>query len=149
MAAFLEISQYTKSKFFQRLVPVNIHFSYFLWLLNKTRFFFWKLCKYVENYIDSTCVWHQSFIIDPNNSFLFRIGNPTNMLNPISSARLRSSISFSFMYGKVKINNRNGGFPYIIQRLLILGCSVGEWLGRFACSSRGRQFESIHSITKM
>jgi len=59
----------------------------------------------------------------------FRIGTPTNVLNPVMSARLRSSISFSFLFGKVEVRAKMpvGDWLWPAVWLLPQKSKYGQW----------------------
>ncbi|XP_023340736.1 beta-1,3-glucan-binding protein isoform X3 [Eurytemora carolleeae] len=59
----------------------------------------------------------------------FRVGTPTNMINPIMSGRLRSAKSFTFMYGKVEARARLpvGDWLWPAIWLLPVKSKYGQW----------------------
>lgn len=58
-----------------------------------------------------------------------REGNPTNIINPVQSARLRSSRGFSFKYGKVEVEAKmpKGDWLWPAIWMLPLRNAYGKW----------------------
>ena len=60
-----------------------------------------------------------------------RVGDGSNIINPVSSARLRTAHSFAFTYGKVEVRAKLPEGDWLWPAIWMLPLKQGNFLGLF------------------